>query len=137
MNKNSLKNNLKPYRLIDTHAHLDELENLDSMLQDARGNDIVAIVAVGSDSQSNMKVVEISRKYPSFIFPALGLHPWQLGELSPPQVNDELNFIEQNISAATAIGEIGLDYDKRLVKRTSKEYQRDVIGRKNSETFLR
>ena len=43
------------HRLIDTHAHLDELQNLDSMLEAARTAGVIAIVAVGSNRQSNME----------------------------------------------------------------------------------
>lgn len=117
------------YSLVDTHAHLDELENLQQALDDARRNGVIAVVAVGSDYHSNIKTLEISHEYSSFVFPALGLHPWQLGELSPSQINDELEFIEQNIASAIAIGEIGLDYHKRVVKRASKEFQKEVLAR--------
>ena len=37
------------YRLIDTHAHLDEIGNLEQVLAEARQAGIIAIVAVGSD----------------------------------------------------------------------------------------
>jgi len=117
------------YSLIDTHAHLDELEDLEARLNDAREKGIVAIVAVGSDYQSNLKTLEISRKYRSLVYPALGLHPWQLGELPHSRVNGELKFIEENIAAATAVGEIGLDYHKKVVKRASREFQQEVLAR--------
>ena len=117
------------YKLIDTHAHLDELGNLDLMLEEARKNGVVAIMAVGSDYQSNIKILEISQKYYPFVHPALGLHPWQLANLESSQVDDNLQFIEQNIATAVAIGEIGLDYNKRIVKVASKELQKDVLRR--------
>ncbi len=117
------------HKLIDTHAHLDELQNLDLILGEAKENGISAIVAVGSGYQSNVKILEISQLYCSFVYPALGLHPWQLASLGAPQFDDNLQFIEQNIATAVAIGEIGLDYDKRVVKATSKELQRDVLRR--------
>lgn len=117
----------KLYRLIDTHAHLDEVGNLDLVLKEAKENGVIAIVAVGSDYQSNVKTLEISQNFCSFVYPALGLHPWQLANLGPPQINDNLQFIERNIAAAVAIGEIGLDYDKRVVKAASKELQKDAL----------
>jgi len=115
------------YKLIDTHAHLDELENLDLILEEAKENGISAIVAVGSGYQSNVKILEISQLYCSFVYPALGLHPWQLANLGASQFDDNLQFIEQNIATAVAVGEIGLDYDKRVVKAASKELQQDVL----------
>ena len=117
------------YKLIDTHAHLDELENVDLMLQEAQENGVIAIVAVGSDYQSNIKTLEISQRHSSFVYPALGLHPWQLANLDPSQIADNFRFIEQNIATAVAIGEIGLDYDKRVVKAVAKDWQKDILRR--------
>jgi TatD DNase family protein len=117
------------YKLIDTHAHLDELKNLDLMLEEAKKAGVIAIVAVGSNHQSNIKTLEISQKYRRFVYPALGLHPWELGNLGTFEINDNLQFIEQNIASAVAVGEIGLDYDKRVLKAASKELQKEVLGR--------
>lgn len=117
------------YRLIDSHAHLDELENPDLLLEEAKENGVIAIVAVGSNLESNVKILRISQEHHAFVYPALGLHPWQLANLEPTQVNDNLQFIEQNIAAACAIGEIGLDYDKRVVRVVPKEMQKDVLRR--------
>jgi TatD DNase family protein len=117
------------YKLIDTHAHLDELENVDLLLQEAQENGVIAVVAVGSDYQSNIKTLEISQRHSSFVYPALGLHPWQLANLEPSQIADNLRFIEQNIATAVAIGEIGLDYDKRVVKAVAKDWQKDILRR--------
>jgi TatD DNase family protein len=117
------------YKLIDTHAHLDELKNLDLMLEEAKKAGVIAIVAVGSNQQSNIKTLEISQKHRRFIYPALGLHPWELGNLGTLEIDDNLRFIEQNIASAVAVGEIGLDYDKRVLKVASKELQKEVLGR--------
>jgi len=116
------------YKLIDTHAHLDELNNLDSVLEEAKNTGIIAIVAVGSNHQSNIKTLEISQKHCRFVYPALGLHPWELGNLGTLEIDENLQFIEQNIASAVAVGEIGLDYDKRVVKVASKELQKEVLN---------
>ena len=117
------------HRLIDTHAHLDELKNLDLALEEAKKAGVIAIVAVGSNHQSNIKTLEISQKHRRFVYPALGLHPWELGNLGTFEIDDNLRFIEQNIASAVAVGEIGLDYDKRVLKVASKELQKEVLGR--------
>ena len=116
------------YKLIDTHAHLDELKSLDLMLEEAQKNGIIAIVAVGSDYRSNMEILKISQRYCSSVYPALGLHPWRLANLKSSQIDENLGFIERNIAVAIAIGEIGLDYDKRVVKVAPKELQKKVLG---------
>jgi len=115
------------YKVIDTHAHLDELSDLDLMLKEARESGVIAIVAVGSDYQSNVEILEISQRYGSFAYPALGLHPWQLANIKSSQIDDNLRFIERNITRVVAIGEIGLDYDKRVVKVAPKDLQKDVL----------
>ena len=116
------------YKLIDTHAHLDELSNLDSVLEEAKNTGVIAIVAVGSNHQSNIKTLEISRKYNGFVYPALGLHPWELGNLETFGIDENLRFIEENIVSAVAVGEIGLDYDKRVLKVASKKLQQEVLN---------
>ncbi|MBE9514276.1 MAG: TatD family hydrolase [Chloroflexi bacterium] len=115
--------------LVDTHAHLDELEDIHSVLEEARKTGIIAVVAVGTGSESNARIRDISRRYKSFVYPALGLHPWRLAHIGLSQIDDELQSIERNIVAAVAVGEIGLDYDKRLVKVASKELQKEVLRR--------
>jgi TatD DNase family protein len=115
--------------VIDTHAHLDELENLESALTKAKHSGVIAIVAVGSNHQSNQEVMRICSKYPSFVYPAFGLHPWELGNLKPNQLESTLESIEKRADEITAIGEIGLDYDKRVVKVSPKELQKQALKR--------
>ncbi len=115
------------HKLIDTHTHLDELENLDSRLEEARKVGVIGIVAVGSNRQSNIKTLEIAQKYHQFVYPALGFHPWELGDLDAPEIDNNFRFIEENIASAVAIGEVGLDYDKRVLKRASKGLQQEVF----------
>jgi len=117
------------HRLVDTHAHLDELQNLDSMLTAARTAGVIAVVAVGSNHQSNIETLEISQRHRDLVHPALGLHPWELANLRPSEIDDNLRFIQQNIASAIAVGEIGLDYDKRVLKAASKELQNEVLAR--------
>jgi TatD DNase family protein len=117
------------HKLIDTHAHLDELQNLDSMLEAAKKVGVIAIVAVGSNHQSNIKTLEISQEHDHFVYPALGLHPCKLANLAPSEIDDNLRFVEENVASAVAVGEIGLDYDKRVLRVASKQLQQEVLGR--------
>jgi len=114
----------KIYRLIDTHAHLEEIEDLDSVIERAKQGGVIAIVAVGSDYESNNRVLEIAERYGSFIYPALGFHP---GNLEVSSIEHNLQFIEANINNVVAIGEIGLDYRKDIVKKSGKDCQKEVL----------
>ena len=99
------------------------------MLEAAREAGVIAVVAVGSNRQSNTRTLQISQEHRRFVHPALGLHPWELANLGPSEIDDNLRFIEQNIALAVAVGEIGLDYDKRVLKVASRELQQEVLNR--------
>jgi TatD DNase family protein len=112
------------YRLIDTHAHLEEIENLEPVLDEARQAGLVAIVAVGSDYESNRKVFRLAERYQNFVYPALGWHPWNLEESG---IDTNLGFIESHIEKAVAVGEVGLDYHKKVRARADKDLQKRVL----------
>jgi len=115
--------------VVDTHSHLDEVKDLENALNRAKGAGVTAIITVGSNHQSNQRVMEISQNYPGLVYPALGLHPWELGKLSPDEIEITLTFIEERISRIAAIGEIGLDYDKRVTKGSPKQIQKAIFTR--------
>ncbi len=117
---------------IDTHAHLDHLENLEEALSDARESGVAGIVAVGVDLAANKKNLEIKRNTTSpQIYVALGIHP---GNINPAEIEECFRFIRGHIQEATAIGETGLDYWYQWVKKdeAKKEEQRDVFRRQLS-----
>ena len=105
------------YRLIDTHAHLEEIEELEQAITEAKSVNVIAIIAVGSDYESNQKVLALAQLYKDFVYPALGLHPWNL---EGANIESNLEFIETHVYKAVGIGEVGLDYDKRVRARAEK-----------------
>lgn len=113
------------YRLVDTHAHLEELEDLGRAISEAKAEGLVAIIAVGQDLESNQKVLRIAEQCPGFVYPALGLHPWNIKEA---EISASLEFINSKIEKAVAIGEVGLDYHKRVRAGADKELQKRVLG---------
>lgn len=117
------------FKLIDTHAHLEELENIDQIITAAKSAGIAGIICVGSGFNSNKKVIELSRIYEKLIFPALGLHPWEIHGQSVDELKKVFQQIENNINSICAIGEVGLDYNKHLLKLTSKESQKEILKR--------
>lgn len=111
-------------QIIDTHAHLDEIENLDVVIEQAKKAGLEAIIAVGSNLASNRKTLEIAARYPGFVYPALGWHPWYVKE---SEIDANLDFIKDNIERAVGIGEVGLDYHKRVRAVAEKDLQRKVL----------
>jgi len=112
------------YRLIDTHAHLEEIENLEPVLAQARQAGIIAVVAVGSDYESNRQVLQIAEVYKGLVYPALGFHPSSVGGAD---IDTNLEFMESHVDEAVAIGEIGLDYHKRVRASADKDLQKHIL----------
>ncbi len=114
-------------RLIDTHCHLDEIEDLDSALKEAGDAGVTGIIAVGTGYESNQKVLDIYRQYKDMVYPALGLHPQELPDMDTADIDRTMRQIEDNIEHIVAIGEVGLDYHKRIRALASKERQQAVL----------
>ena len=112
------------YRLIDTHAHLEEIENLGQAITEAKSANVVAIIAVGSDYQSNQKVLDLAQAYKDFVYPAIGWHPYNLRDT---EIERNLEFIETHIGQVVGIGEVGLDYHKRVRAVAEKDLQKRVL----------
>ena len=98
------------FKVIDTHTHLDAEEfNEDRAEAFARAREagVGKVFLPAIDVKTTRAVLALSREYPGYAYPMIGLHPeevkadWkeQLAELRKMQISD---FI--------AIGEIGLDY---------------------------
>lgn len=94
-------------RLIDTHAHLDEIKDIQGALDRAKKIGVKAVIGVGSDQLSNERTLTLANQHPGYIFPALGLHPWKLEETDPEK---SLSFIEEKLAHCVALGEVGLDF---------------------------
>ncbi len=112
------------YRLIDTHAHLDEIKDPALAVAAAREAGVIAIVAVGSDIPSNQKALKLAGDYPGFVYPALGWHPWYIREAD---LAASLDFIASHIEKAVAVGEVGLDYHKRVRAGADKDLQQRAL----------
>ncbi len=113
--------------LIDTHAHLDHLENLGQALKDAVESGVEAIVAVSMDLESCRKnlVIKKNTDRPK-IFLAMGIHP---EKASRADLGPCLDFIRQHAGELAAVGEIGLDFWYKWVRKDEarKSEQRNVF----------
>jgi TatD DNase family protein len=109
-------------RLVDCHAHLEQLDDLPRSLEEAKEEGVCGIVAVGMDSASNQKVLRIAGANPRYVYPALGYHPWEIKE---EEVETNLSFIRDHVEEGVALGEIGLDYKIKV----KKDLQWEVFGK--------
>ena len=115
------KKEIDKIHVIDAHAHLDELTDLNESLQEARAAGVHGIIAVGMDVESNRKVLQIAGANPGYVYPALGYHPWRIKE---EEVEANLSFIREHVREEMALGEIGLDYKIKV----KKELQWRIFG---------
>jgi len=105
------------------------MEDADSAIERARLAGVAGIIAVGQDLSSNNKILELAARYPGYIYPALGLHPWAIGSQDAAQLEDNISFIAANLHRAVVLGEVGLDYDKRVLKGAGRDVQKGVLRR--------
>ncbi len=110
--------------LIDSHAHLDEIADLESSLREAKDLGIRAIIAVGVDLESNKRVLNIAQENTGYVYPAIGYHPWDIKE---ENTGECLAFIWAHIRDCVAIGEVGLDYKAKINKNIQKEVFRSIL----------
>lgn len=112
-------------RLIDTHAHLSDLEDREGVVRRAKEAGIDAIVAVGANLDTNKATIEWSEAFPGYIYPALGIHPTEWAQDDVPTT---LRYIEEQIDRITAVAEIGLDYWDRDARKNKdiRERQRQI-----------
>jgi len=116
-------------KLIDSHNHLDQIENVDEALAQASQAGVDMVIAVGVHLQANRKNLEIQQRISSpKIHLAFGIHP---GEIKPEEIEETLQFIRDHHAQAIAIGEIGLDFWYRWVRKDDekKQQQREVFRR--------
>jgi TatD DNase family protein len=102
-------------KLIDAHIHLSDAEyagHLEEVLADAKNSGVAALVTNSMDLKTCQNDTRLSEQYPNLVYPALGIHPWNVNVLTENELEDTLKFItEQNQKKQiAAIGEIGLDY---------------------------
>lgn len=109
---------------IDTHAHLwfdDYKDDLDEMIKRAKENGVAKFIVPGTDLESSRKAIEIAKKYPGVIYPAVGVHPEeQLNHKS----SDHSPIIPQGSELweqVVAIGEIGTDASTDELKNCMEE----------------
>ena len=96
--------------MIDTHAHLDALDDPTAALERAREAGVDRVVAIGSGLASARATRAIAERE-SGVLVALGIHPHQAGD------GDSLSELRALLDGAVAVGEIGLDFYRDYAPR--------------------
>jgi TatD DNase family protein len=111
--------------VVDAHAHLDEVPEIMEALKTAREKGVKAVVGVGMCMQSNQRILELAQLFPGFVFPAVGIHPWNI---NLETVENDLTFVADHLSECVAIGEIGLDYKIKVPKSLQKDIFQQLLS---------
>jgi TatD DNase family protein len=108
--------------MIDGHAHLNEIEDIDASISRAALSGVRAIIAVGMDVESNRKTLDIAGRFPGMVYPAVGYHPWSI---AAGEIEENLAFIKERLPSCVALGEVGIDYKAKVKKKVQWEvYER-------------
>lgn len=100
-------------KLIDAHVHLSDAEyvgHIEELIADAKEAGVAALVTNSMDLNTCKKDIELSQRYPNLVYPALGIHPWNVNVLKENELQETIEFIQNQKGTVRAIGEIGLDY---------------------------
>ena len=98
-------------QIFDTHAHYDDAAfdaDRAALLEALPEQGVRAVVTAAVDPDSARRTLALCRRYPRFLFGAVGVHPEAVGQ-APDEWLREIYTLSAD-PACCAIGEIGLDY---------------------------
>lgn len=110
--------------LIDTHCHLNLTNDIDTIILEAKNNNVKKLIMSGCDKKSIRNGLEIIYRYPE-IYMTIGFHPDEANEITDEDIEDLEKLILTN-RKIVGIGEIGLDY-----------YHNDDNIEKQKEIFIK
>lgn len=93
--------------LIDTHAHLDSLDDLPGALERAREQGVDEIIAISSSLPSSVSTITISERHEN-VFASVGVHP-HAAKTADSRTIAEIEKLSEE-PRVVAVGETGLDY---------------------------
>jgi len=106
---------------VDAHIHLSDPEYSQRVLyvlEEAKQSNVVALVSNSMNLETSTLNIQLAEQNDGFVYAALGIHPWNVTNLAPDELQRTLDFISQHDrdrEKVVAVGEIGLDpqYAKR------------------------
>jgi TatD DNase family protein len=115
--------------LFDCHCHLQAADfdgDREAVVQRARAAGVQRVLAVSEDLADAGRVLDLARRHPDFVAPALGVHPDRAPELDDGEVADVVQLIRKESDRLAAVGEVGLDFRPRWDER-ARERQVEVF----------
>ncbi len=103
-------------KFVDAHIHLSDREyssKAGELIEDAKRSNVVALVSNSMDLKTSLLSLQLAEEHPDHVYAALGIHPWNVRDLAPDDLQSTVNLIFQHGECrekAVAVGEIGLDF---------------------------
>jgi TatD DNase family protein len=104
--------------VIDTHAHLDAVEDASAALTRARAAGVTRVITVGTDIDSCRTALALAAREEG-VFAALGIHPHAAGDPDADRVEELRELLGHE--RAVAVGETGLDFYRDYAPRDSQQ----------------
>lgn len=101
---------------IDSHAHLNELTNLEEIISNIKEDKLSAVINMVGSLNGVKKAKNLSAKY-SNIFYMVGLHPYDIKKYDE-EFENKLRELKRMDSHFVGVGEIGLDYHGEYLDKT-------------------
>lgn len=106
--------------LIDTHIHLYEYSNINSVIKESIDNGVYCVLCVSEDLETSKESINLSRRYKKIVYPLIGIHPWT-ATYSTYSLDKFSTFIAKNHHRVIGIGEIGLD--KKYIEKSGEKWE--------------
>jgi TatD DNase family protein len=84
---------LRKMKLIDAHVHLSDAEysgHIEELIADAKVSGVTALVTNSMDLKTCQNDIKLSQQYPGLVYPALGIHPWNVNVLSQGDIQQTI-----------------------------------------------
>lgn len=101
------------FKVIDTHTHLDAEEFDEDRAEAfarAREAGVGKVFLPAIDVKTTHAVLALSREYPGYAYPMIGLHPEEVKADWKDQLAELRKILDAQRNDFIAVGEVGLDY---------------------------
>jgi TatD DNase family protein len=100
--------------VIDTHAHLDALDDVDDAVARARDAGVTRILTVGTTVDGSRRALELADSFDD-VYAILGIHPHEAGTATAADVAEVRELLDH--PRAVGVGEMGLDWFRDYAPR--------------------
>ena len=100
--------------MIDTHCHLDALEDADAAVARARDAGVTRVLTVGTTVDGCRRALDLAERHPE-VYAILGIHPHEARLVGDDDVREVRSLLDHD--KAVAVGETGLDYFRDYAPR--------------------